>query len=60
VLVPIVALGLVGCPSGAALRAPSGDPALERRAQEEEDGQLLQTEEEMEPEAQPDDGSFIP
>lgn len=50
-------LGFVGCTGAPASRGPAGDPRLEERAREDE--QLLETEEEMEPESDPDDGSFI-
>jgi hypothetical protein len=50
------ALGLLGCPTKAEVRQSAQDSQVEQPAQEEE--QLLDTEEEMEPESQPDDGSF--
>jgi hypothetical protein len=55
-LVLTFVLGLLGCPTGSAVHEPAQDSQLEQPAQEEQ--QLLDTEEQMEPESQPDDGSF--
>jgi hypothetical protein len=55
-LLVTVALALFGCAPGSGPRVSSSDPEVERRAEEDED--LLQTEEVMEPEYEPGGGSF--